>query len=307
MKFPLSKIAHLFFAFSFFLITSCSKNDDDIPPVVDAYISIPDTHFEARLIKEGIDSDGIINQQILKEDAEKVTTLTLALSADFDKIDDLTGIEGFVNLKYLSATRHNLVSIDLSKNTQLETLYLWGNNLSSIDFSYNTNLVFVDIQSNNFHSAASIKGLSNATNLIDLDISWNYLEEFSIHNESLEVLHMSHNDLITVNTDGAINLRNVLLTSNKITTVDFSTNISLLTLLLSDNRIEQLNLENNTRLSHLYISSNLLTGLDVSNNQQMVDLKVDRNPTLRCIKIHNSQYIPYTSLSNYQELNILCN
>ena len=123
----------------------------------------------------------------------------------------------------MSAGNQELERIDLSHNTLLDTLYLLGNTLSSIDLSNNPNLIFVDIQANEFTSESSIIGLSNATNLKDLDVSSNYLKEFSIHNESLEVLHMSHNDLKSLNTDGTINRQHIGIPSNKLETVDFST------------------------------------------------------------------------------------
>ena len=95
--------------------------------------------------------------------------------------------------------------------------------------------------------------------------------------------------------------------SNKLETVDFSTNTSLETLLISDNKIQHIDLENNISLTHLYSSSNLLTRLDVSNNLELIDLRVDRNPDLSCIKILSSQEIPTVSISEYQELNDICN
>ncbi|MEO9476241.1 MAG: hypothetical protein ABJG41_11925 [Cyclobacteriaceae bacterium] len=301
-----NKITCLTFALVICLLAFTSCEDESPNLINDEYLDIPDKHFETMLIEQGIDSDSIVNQQMLKEDAEEVTHLDLNLSSHFGEIADLAGIEGFVNLKFLSASNQELTHVDLSHNTLLDTIYLLGNRLSSIDFSNNPSLVFVDLQANEFSSDNSIIGLSNATNLKDLDISWNYLEEFSIHNKSLEVLHMSHNDLISLDTDGAINLQHVLLTSNKLEMVDFSTNRLLETLLISDNKLEEIDLENNTSLTHLYSSSNLLTSLDVSNNQQLIDLRIDRNPYLTCIKILASQEIPTVSISEYQELNNEC-
>ena len=285
------------------IITSCfviSCSSDDASP--DIYLNIPDNVFETLLIEQGIDSDGKINQLMLKADAKKVTILDLNDLSN-GKIKSLVGIEGFVNLKKLSVTKHAIETIDLSANTLLDTLYLNGNDISSIDLSNNPNLILVEIQSNNL---SSINGLSKLENLKELDLSWNYFEAFSIHNESLEVLHFSHNDLKTLNTNGAVNLRNVFMPLNKLETVDFSTNTLLETLLVSGNKLQQINLENNIKLTHLYISSNLLTAIDVSNNQKLIDLRVDRNPDLTCIKIDNGQDIPTVSLSGYQELNLDC-
>lgn len=284
-------------------MVSCSS-DENTKPINDVYLSIPDNHFEIILIEQGIDSDGIINQQMLKTDAEKVSLLNLNLSSDFGEIIDLTGIEGFVNITLLSAAGHKIENIDLSLNTKLDTLLLQGNYLSGIDIGENPKLIFVDVQSNEL---TSINGLSNATNLKKLNLSWNNLEEFSIHNESIEVLHLSQNLLESIDTNGAVNLKNILLTSNELTTVDFSTNILLETLLISNNKIQNIDLEHNSNLTHLYISSNSLTKLSVSNNQELVDLRVDRNPDLACIKIRSGQEIPTVSKSEYQELNDSCN
>ena len=299
-------IGSCFLALSCYVFVACSSDDNKVDFEEEKYIAIPDASFESKLIEQGIDSDGLVNQKILKTDAEEVIRLDLNLNANFGEIADLTGIEGFVNLKFLSAARQKIERVDLSSNTLLDTLNILGNRLSSIDLSKNTNLIFVDMQSNEFSSSSSIIGLSTATNLKDLDISWNYLEEFSIHNESLEILHMSHNDLKSIDTDGAINLQHVFMPSNQLETVDFSTNISLETLLIAGNKLQRIDLEDNTRLTHLYISSNLLTHLDVSHNNELEDLRVDRNPDLTCVKINDTQN-PYVMKSDYQELSNTCN
>tara|TARA_R110002096_G_scaffold28336_21_gene86001 strand:+ start:7587 stop:8486 length:900 start_codon:yes stop_codon:yes gene_type:complete len=292
------------FVLTSFLFVSSSCDNKITNPTNDIYLSIPDSHFETILIEQGIDSDGVVNQKILKEDAEKVSQLDLNKTSNFGEISNLTGIEGFINIKLLSAALHKIEAVDLSFNTKLDTLFLQGNYLTSIDISNNQNLVFADVQSNEL---SSIKGLSKATRLKKLNVSWNNLKEFSIQNESIEVLHISQNLLKSFDTSGAINLTNILLTSNELITVDLSSNTLLETLLISDNRIQNISLEHNRNLTHLYITSNSLTNLNVSNNKELVDLRVDRNPDLTCIEIKNGQEIPTVSLSDYQELNNVCN
>ncbi|SMG06437.1 leucine-rich repeat domain-containing protein [Arenibacter troitsensis] len=282
------------------LISSCSRNDAD--SYENQYLDIPDSSFEAILIKEGIDSDGVLNQRMLRKDASEVSVLDLNFSNE-GVISDLTGIEGFVGLRKLSVMQHELVGIDLSSNTLLDTLLLAGNFISTIDVSNNPNLILMDVQANELNS---VEGLSNAKSLKKLNLSWNLFEEFSVQNESLEVLHMSQNILKTINTEGAVNLKNILLTTNELTTVDFSKNVKLETVLISDNKIQNIDLEHNTGLTHLYISSNSLINLDVGSNQELIDLKVDRNPNLNCIKINSGQNIPNVSISEYQELNTSC-
>ncbi|MBU2904706.1 hypothetical protein KO529_07895 [Arenibacter algicola] len=282
------------------LITSCSRNDTD--SYENQYLDIPDSGFEAILIKEGIDSDGILNQRMLRKDASEVSVLDLNFSSEA-VISDLTGIEGFVGLKKLSATQQEITGIDLTHNTLLDTLVLSGNYISNIDISNNLNLVLLDVQSNQL---SAINGLSKAAHLKELNLSFNELEEFSIENETLEILKISNNLLHSFDVKRSINLKNILLTTNELTSADFSTNVELETLLISDNKIQNIDLEHNTGLTHLYISSNSLTDLDVGNNQELIDLKVDRNPNLNCIKIQSGQNIPNVSISEYQELNTSC-
>ena len=50
------------------ITVSCSSDNNNLE-VPDNYLNIPDENFEAILIEKGIDSDGIINQQMLKSDA----------------------------------------------------------------------------------------------------------------------------------------------------------------------------------------------------------------------------------------------
>lgn len=292
------------FMLALLLFVACAKDDEKAVPNNDIYINIPDNYFEEILIEQGIDSDGVINQQILKIDAEKVNRLDLNLAAHFGDIDDLTGIEGFVNITWLSASGHNIENIDLSYNTKLDTIYLNGNQLTTMDISNNLNLILLDVQANEL---STMNGLSKSDKLKYVNLSFNNFEEISINNESIEVLLISHNLLKSIDTNEAVNLKNILIILNQLATVDFSSNILLETLVISGNKLQNINLENNTNLTHLYSSSNLLTGLDVSNNLELVDLRVDRNPELTCIKIQSTQEIPTVSISEYQILNDNCN
>ncbi|MDO6491694.1 MULTISPECIES: hypothetical protein [unclassified Cellulophaga] len=304
MKITYNNKAYIIIILGLFHIVSCSNDNEIQNPINDIYLSIPDIHFETKLIEQGIDSDGIINQQILKSDAEAVSQLNLNLSANFGEIIDLTGIQGFVNITLLSAAMQEIKSVDLSFNTKLDTLFLYGNHLTNIDIGNNSNLILLDIHSNKL---SSINGVSKLLNLKKMNLSYNNFEEINIKNESIEDLLISDNLLRSIDTNDALNLKNVLLTLNQLTTVDFSSNTLLESLLISGNKLQDINIENNTSLTHLYSSSNLLTSLDVSNNQKLIDLRVDRNSNLTCIKISSSQEISTVSISEYQELNTICN
>ncbi len=279
-------------------IFSC--NDDE--PAEEPYLTIPDSQFEARLIEEGIDSDTTINQKLLKTDAEKVTHLHLDFEAN-KIIKDLTGIEGFVNLTYLTVDKQDIETIDLSHNTKLDTLWLVGTYLTTIDLSANLNLLSVNLPSNELET---VEGLSNAGDLRRLDLSWNYLEDIVIQNQSLENLFLNNNFLESIDVTESENLRTANLVSNQISTVDFSNNIQLEVLIISDNKLQEIQLDPLENLTYFYSSSNELLSLDVSQNPMLVDLRVDRNPDLTCIKTQPGQEIPTVILGDHQELSSSC-
>lgn len=296
------KKAYAIVALTLYFFSACSKSDDPSDPN-DTYLQIPDPVFETILVEQGIDTDGEVNQQMLRTDAQYVSHLDLSTSGSFDDISDLTGIEGFTDLTYLSAGGHQLTDIDLSANTQLDTLYLQANYLTNIDLGKNPHLLLVNLESNELES---MDGLSNATKLKKLFLSFNYMEELYLDNASLELLHMGQNVLKSIDIRGAVNLKNLFMISNDLTAVDLSSNVLLETVLLSDNALQTVDFVHNSKLTHLYISSNALNSLDVSNNLELVDLRADRNPTLSCIKIAAGQEILTVSKSDYQELNTVC-
>lgn len=260
------------------LFLSCSDSNLE-ESLEDIYVTIPDIKFEEELIALGIDSDNTVNQQILKTDAESIENLSIGGKS----IEDLTGIEGFINLKRLYANNNDLESIDLSGNIQLDTISLVSNKLTSV------------------------KGLSKVKNLKWLNLSFNFFQEFMLDNLSIKTLLISNNDLVSFDASKAPNLRNVNLTLNKIDALDFSTNLLLQNLFFSSNKVGLINLDNNVNLKYVYCSRNLLTDFDASKLDKLIELRVDKNPNLNCIKISSGQSIPTINLSSYQQTNVNCN
>lgn len=103
---------------------------------------IPDSDFEKALIYWTIDTDGIVNGQILTADAHNAINLDLngVPLGHGGYVMDLSGIEGFVNLEHFRAYYNNLSTVNLSTLTKLKTLFFISNNLSTIDLSKNTDL-----------------------------------------------------------------------------------------------------------------------------------------------------------------------
>jgi len=77
-------------------------------------VEIPDIAFLYTLINRGVDTNG--DSLISYAEAEAVYYLNVG-NRD---INDITGIEAFVNLNALWCHRNNLTSLDVSNNTLLK-------------------------------------------------------------------------------------------------------------------------------------------------------------------------------------------
>ena len=103
--------------------------------------NIPDENFEQALIDLGIDSDGIVNGQVLTADIVNVTELDLSVDS-FNEPDysdlDITGISDFTALEILNLGEQPINwNIDdeniLNSNLNLREIYI---NKESIDVGY---------------------------------------------------------------------------------------------------------------------------------------------------------------------------
>lgn len=185
---------------------------------------IPDPNFEQALIDENIDTDGVINGQVLQSD---ISTITF-LDVNSENISDLTGIEGFTALETLFAHNNTLTSIDLSGNTNVVSLSLNDNALTEIDVS--------------------------ALNLLEeLSIANNNVTELQINkNNQLRILNCSSNQITALNTLSNVNLENLNCEQNSIEYLNLSQNALLTKLACNDNALKGLNIKNgaNTNISN---------------------------------------------------------
>lgn len=145
--------------------------------------TIPDSNFEQALIDLGIDSDGVVNGEVLTSDIENVTTLDVS----GNQIGDLTGIEDFSSLETLDVSYNFIGSLDLTGNAVLKHLTIEQNyELSNLNLSNNLQLEYLFCQ---------------FSSLTELDLSSNGLlkelilgEGHEINsNHQLEFLDLSNN------------------------------------------------------------------------------------------------------------------
>ncbi|WP_418513392.1 leucine-rich repeat domain-containing protein [Corallibacter sp.] len=195
--------------------------------------NIPDANFEQALIDLGYDT--VLDGQVLTANINTVTSLDV----ESKNLTNLTGIEDFTALEFLSVTNNlltnlnlsqntnltelrcvsnELTSINISQNTALERLWVTGNDLTALDVSQNTNLIDLRCANNPFTSL----DVSNNPNLEYLVIYWSSLEVLDVsQNINLTHLDCKGSDYLTT-----LNVKNS--TNNLITFFDATNSPNLL-------------------------------------------------------------------------------
>lgn len=174
-----------------------------VPFITKAQVTlIPDQNFEKLLIYRGIDSDGVLNGQILTVDAQNVTQLDLHHSIGNYVINDMTGIEAFTDLEQIEGHYHALTTINLTTLTKLKKLVLPSNCLSKIDLSANKDLEYLDLGNDlefmQFNLMTDLD-LSNNTNLKELYVFNLFtLERLNMRNNTADsvTISLGHNSLV---------------------------------------------------------------------------------------------------------------
>lgn len=221
-------------------------------------INIPDANFKAALLAHTPIIDTNDDDEIQVSEA---AALTGHLNVPNKGINDLTGIEYFVNITQLTALGNNLTTVDVSALTALTNLGLSNNNLTSLDITSNTSLKLLYLENNDLTSL----NLSANDELLNLQINGNLLTSLDLSSNSLlQQVSGYNNDIATVNLTGLTKVTNLNLTNNPITSIDLSDMIKLDNLTLVGNDLSTIDLTNNGTIRVLTIQNNNLTSLDIS-------------------------------------------
>ena len=213
----------------------------------DYYTNIPDQGFEMQLIAKGYDYT--IDRQVLTANIVNIDSLTLSInpfaSSSLTFIYDLSGIEDFINLTFLSCRGFSfwgfsfgeLVNIDLSQNINLQYLDVGENKISNLDLSQNTSLTYLNCYNNDLSSLDLTQNI--LLNELDCssDLSSSFPGQFP---QTFE---------------------------NEISSLDLSQNTLLETINCSGNKLSNLDLSQNTLLETLNCYNNELLDIDLSQNR----------------------------------------
>ncbi|MEN9442088.1 MAG: hypothetical protein RLZ33_2165 [Bacteroidota bacterium] len=245
---------------------------------------IPDPNFEQALIDANIDTDGL-NGTILNADAEQIIG---DLDVSNKNINDLTGIEAFVNLSTLNCSNNNLITLDLSVNTELIAISATSNNLTDINLTNIQALNVLDIADNQLDSL----DFSSHPDLWWLMCYTNNLTYLNIStNSNLEYLSCAENQL-TGNLDisNLYNLQFFVCRANQLSSITLSYHGDMSTFNCQNNSITELDLSTCYPLEEVMVDSNELIALNIKNgmNNYITDFRANGNPNLYCIQVDDS-------------------
>lgn len=146
---------------------------------------IPDPNFEQALIDLGIDSDDMVNGQVLTSDVETLSDLNIRNKG----IQDLTGIEGFTALETLDVSFNLVASLSFSQNLNLtELVFDHSDHLLDLDISNNADLQIL----RSSRSFLTHLDLSHNPNLVELILG----EPSPSGNHGIEYLDLTQNALL---------------------------------------------------------------------------------------------------------------
>ena len=167
-----------------------------VPLITKAQVTlIPDAVFESKLVQLAIDSDGIVNGQILTADAKN--TLELSLGSGYGTLIDFTGLEAFINCEEIESYFNDIQTINLIPLTKLKKLHLTNSMLRSINLSGNINLESLYIGNGlyvKFWNPNDIEflDLSNNINLKHIDLYSLYgLQQINLKNHKAHSLNIT--------------------------------------------------------------------------------------------------------------------
>ncbi len=210
-------------------------------PVVLDENNFPDKRFRGALCMLLPIADGDIIPYEFLDEVDELDLCGLGISS-------LKGIEHFKALEQLDCSSNQIITCDLSQNTELRVLVCEKNKLTSLDLSNNEKLQQLNCQDNRL-TALDVTFQEDLTHLI-------------CDNNELGQIDVSHNTKL------------VKLSCNdcELTVLDVSSNPNLVDLYCNGNKFKELNLTNNTKLENLYCEKPLFRSLDIAYPPNKPDL-----------------------------------
>ncbi|MNK31469.1 Internalin-J precursor [compost metagenome] len=255
-------------------------------------VSIPDSNFKSYLLNHpGINTNS--DNEIQVSEALNFTDSILCVGM---QIYDLTGIEAFENITFLSCVNNQLEGLDVSHNTALQSLVCAMNNISYLDVSANTNLRNLRCAINPMQSL----DVSNNPNLEYLYCESNGLSELDLsQNPALIELDCKSNAIQALNLTNQTLLKRLDCSSNPLNQLNFAPNNGLEYIMCHGNQLSSISLESCPALVEFYGVGGYYTQLNLSNCPalkrfdcpftQLTSLDFSHNPLLEVVYCFSSR------------------
>ncbi|MEW4924712.1 T9SS type A sorting domain-containing protein [Algibacter sp. 2305UL17-15] len=268
--------------------TPAGETVDAIGCLTDEYITISDANFEQALIDLGVDSDGIINQTVFKQDIAYLTGLDVRSK----EINDLSNIKEFKSLESLICFDNNLTSLDLSKNLNLKYLVCERNQLTVLNVKNGNNLNFINFYARENPNLACVQVDDPAWS----NLNWTNIDEQTSFGLKCDGLITSIPDSnfeqalidLSIDSDGTINGQVLTSDVDYITTLDVQGKniadltgvedfVALTNLNCANNLLSNIDLANNLLLTEFSCNFNALSSINVTQNLLLEELDISSN------------------------------
>ncbi len=186
------------------------------------------------------------------------------------------------SLKYIS-WNGKFSSIDISKNTQLEEIFLSSQELSNLDISKNTKLKKLTL-------------FENKINAIDFS-----------SNTDLETVYFPDAKLLQANFSNNKNLQNLDINGSSLTSIILPEISTLKKISLSNCKINNIDFSKQLVLNEIKLNGNLFENLNFSKNKDLIFLMVTHQPSIKSLDIRlnpNLEIFWFDYLDNLESLYI---
>ncbi|CAL2082865.1 T9SS type A sorting domain-containing protein [Tenacibaculum sp. 190524A02b] len=235
-----------------------------------AFVNVPDANFKTFLVASEYrdkNQDGEIDIHEARE--------IIDLNCSNKEIQNITGIEAFVNLEALRCYNNQLTKLDVSKNTKLKTLRCYDNLISEINISQSPLIKRLNLDNN----LLSYIDISNNPNLTDLNCAKNGLTSLDLSkNTLLEDLYIPENQLASLDLSNNLKLDYLVCSDNLLTSLDITKNTLLERISLRNNQLTgDLDVSQNIKLEYIDILNNKVTNIDVTKNTLLEEILAGDN------------------------------
>lgn len=239
------------------------------------------------------------------------------LNLENKSISNYAGLENFISISELHCGFNQAVQIDLTQFGALQKFNALGGLLQTVDLSKNTQLQSVQVSFSQVSSLifqnnwqlqevfADECQLSNidftgASRITHLNINANFLQNIDVSGLSnLQTINLSMNQLTSIDLQQNTVLENLNIDGNNLSSIDLTGNPHLKNLSVANNSLTEISLALNPFLTHLNANENLIQDIDLNNQPNLEFINLNHNK-IKTFDIRENAKVSSIDLNNNQ-------